>query len=97
MDREVVEFNTQENLKRAEQEVLKVLAEPGATYSPKQLVERLGHEGFSEEGVRGAMWQLIGRYRIQLGPNWKIYPYGVTQPPRLKSMTSARRARFAPG
>jgi hypothetical protein len=57
---------TDEDLTRAEQEVLSVLQESPTPSSPRAVIERLKDHGFAEPLIRAAIWYLIDRNAVEL-------------------------------
>lgn len=60
---------TQDDLKRAENQILVLLQDAETAYSPAQLLKQLRDHGISEYSARVAIWYLIDRNRIELTLN----------------------------
>ncbi len=60
---------TQDDLKRAANEILVLLQDAEISYSPTQLLERLEQRGISQYAARVAIWYLIDRNLIELTLN----------------------------
>jgi hypothetical protein len=60
---------TQDDLKRAADEILVLLQDAEISYPPTQLLERLEHRGISQYSARVAIWYLIDRNLIELTLN----------------------------
>jgi hypothetical protein len=60
---------TQDDLKRAADEILVLLHDSEISYPPTQLLRRLEDRGISEYSARVAIWYLIDRNLIELTLN----------------------------
>lgn len=60
---------TQDDLKRAADEILVLLQDSEISYPPTQLLKRLDDRGISEYSARVAIWYLIDRNLIELTLN----------------------------
>ena len=66
-----------QELEVAETRILGLLDREDAAYSTRELVERLiesGEETISEEAIRVAVWDLIGRGDIEFTPERMLKP-----------------------
>lgn len=72
---------TNPELDNAEQQVISILSQQPAPYSPVDLIRDLRARSISEGMARAAIWYLIDRYEIEL--TWDRQLKRVTSEPAL--------------
>lgn len=65
-------LSTSESRMAVEREVMRAVAEANGPYRPADLIKNLKQDGFGENSIRAAMWNLIDRQQVRVTSDLKL-------------------------